>query len=322
MSSPRVLIVGAGAVGQVFGHHLARAGCAVSFFVKPKYLDEVKRGFTMYRLQRRRVQPERFEGFGVATTAAQVAADTWDVVLLAISSTALRAGTWLPELALATGQATIVFLQPNIDDRAYLASIVDQARIVDGMIGFIAYQAPLPGESRFPAPGMAFYFPPRMKCPFSGLDLRVKPLLDALRRGGLPAARKRDLRAISALPNAIFNIYLLALESAGWSFARLRERATIKRAGTAASQALAVAARHIGRRPPLALRLASRPLAIRAALRLAPRVIPIPLEIYLETHFTKVGDQTRLGVRSLIELGKRGGLEVAGIEDVLRSVDP
>jgi ketopantoate reductase len=32
----RALVVGAGAVGQVYGHHLARGGADVAFYVRPK----------------------------------------------------------------------------------------------------------------------------------------------------------------------------------------------------------------------------------------------------------------------------------------------
>ena len=54
----RALIVGAGAVGQVFGHHLAKAGAEVSFLVKPKYVAECERGFMLYKLPR--TEGERF----------------------------------------------------------------------------------------------------------------------------------------------------------------------------------------------------------------------------------------------------------------------
>ena len=46
--TPRVLLVGAGAVGQVYGKYLQAAGCEISFLVKEKYADEARRGFTLY----------------------------------------------------------------------------------------------------------------------------------------------------------------------------------------------------------------------------------------------------------------------------------
>ncbi|MDV7398489.1 2-dehydropantoate 2-reductase N-terminal domain-containing protein, partial [Arthrospira platensis SPKY1] len=46
------MIVGAGAVGQVYGHYLQRGGASVSYFVKEQYKEECEKGFTLYRCRR------------------------------------------------------------------------------------------------------------------------------------------------------------------------------------------------------------------------------------------------------------------------------
>ena len=45
----RVLVVGAGAVGQVYGRHARQGGADVTFFVREKYRDTVSRGFDIYK---------------------------------------------------------------------------------------------------------------------------------------------------------------------------------------------------------------------------------------------------------------------------------
>ena len=40
----RVLLVGAGAVGQVYGYHLQKGGAQVAFFVRPKHRAEAEGG--------------------------------------------------------------------------------------------------------------------------------------------------------------------------------------------------------------------------------------------------------------------------------------
>ena len=52
----RVLIVGAGAVGQVYGWYLSRGGAEVSFYVKEKYLEDARAGFALYPLNTRRTR--------------------------------------------------------------------------------------------------------------------------------------------------------------------------------------------------------------------------------------------------------------------------
>ena len=312
-----VLIVGAGAVGQVFGLHLALGGAEVTLYVKPKYASQ--RAFTMYPLNTRRHPAVRFGGFGVLTTAAEVAAKAWDLVILTVSSTALREGTWLAELAVATGDATIVMLQPSLDDRAVVERAVDPARIVDGMIGFISYQAPLPGESGFDLPGMAYWFPPGSPSPFSGSDARVLPLLASLHAGKLPAVRKPDVRQTAVYPSAILFAFLAAVEANHWEFGKARGELGL--ASRAARAALAVAAAETAEPPGLLVRLAARPIALRAIMRFGPWVMPLPLEAYMKAHFTKVADQTRLALHTYIARGRAANVDVAPIEELLARLE-
>jgi hypothetical protein len=315
----RVLIVGAGAVGQVFGHHLALGGAEVSFLVKPNHADELRAGVTLYALDRKPPRARRFTGFGVITAPGDAAGSRWDHVILTVSSTALTAGGWLAELAVATGDATIVFLQPNLDDRAFVTSIVDPRRIVDGMIGFIAYHAPLPGETRFAEPGVAYWVPPGPS-PFSGE--RAAALVAALGQGKLPARRVRDVTATAPFQSAALYAYLVALESAGWSLDELRRGGRLSLAGRAAAQALAIAGDRVGHRVPWTVRLVARPFVIGLVLRLARRIVPIDLETYLRVHFTKFGDQTRAGIESYLAHGRKAGLPIGALERLAAAVRP
>lgn len=314
----RTLVVGAGAVGQVYGHHLARGGAEVSFLVKPKYAEEARRGFTLYALndRRRRTTPVRFTGFGVLTSDDEVAAARWDQVYITVSSTALR-GAWLGELMPKVGDATVISLQPGIEDREVLLRHVPEERLVSGAIVLISYHAPLPGETRFPEPGMAYWFPPSA-APYSGPRARVQAVVQALRAGGMPAKVHPDVPAMVGYPSAIMMPYLLALEAGGWKLARLGEHAS--EAGRAAREAIDVVAKKRGRRP-LLIGLAARPFAVKAGLWLGRKVIPLDLETYLREHFIKVGDQTRLMVAQYIEGAKAAGLPVAALQ-VLRDAVP
>lgn len=313
----RVLIVGAGAVGMVFGRHLALGGAEVTFFVKPRHADAVRAGQPMYLLNRG-TELGWSRDYQLLTAIEEVAAARWDAVLLAVSSTALRAGPWLDEMIAATGDATIVFLQPNLDDRAYLLARADAARVVDGTIGFLSYHAPMPGEERrFAQPGLAYWFPPLAPSPFSGADARVRPLVDALRKGKLPAKRVRDLPASAPFPSALLYAIVTSLEGAGWSFATLRQGDRIAVAGRAARQLFAIVERELGHRAPLGVRLASRAPILRAVLRLQRLVVPLDLEQFFRVHFTKVGDQTRAGMTRYLELGRKASLPVDAVEQLV-----
>ena len=223
----------------------------------------------------------------------------------------------------ATGDATIVALQPGKDEQALLlAAGVPADRLVSGMITLISYSAPLPGEVRFPRRGMAYWFPPMAPSPLSGPRERTAAVVGALRAGKLPAKWHRDVPSAVAFPSAVLMPYLVALETAGWSFRELGRGDAIRRGASAAREALAVTAVTTGRRPSLGARMMAQPRMLRLALWLGQRVMPLPLKIYLREHFTKVHDQTIEFMTGYVARGKRAGVAVTAIEELLARVEP
>lgn len=311
----RILLVGAGAVGQAYGRHLRLGGAEIAFLVREKYAVEARRGFDLYPLNRPcpRREPVRFDDFEVRTTPG----GRRDAVILCVSSTALRAGAWVAELARAHPDAIFVTLQPGIEDREFLRRFVADERLVSGLIAIISYLAPLPGE-RVPRPGVAYWVPPLSSMPFSGTA--AKPIIDAFRRGGIRSRRHPDVARLTAFSSAPVNIHMAALECAGWRFARVRRHLSL--AHNALREAVAVAARHEGVPPPSWPRLL-RPEAARLAMELAPWILPLDVETYLRVHFTKVGDQTRAGLRTYVDLAKAYRLPHSHLAELLRRLtDP
>lgn len=302
----KVLIVGAGAVGQVYGRHFRLGGAEVTFKVKPKYADAAREGFTMYPLQGRgKNQPVRFDDFEVVTSDAEVAAERWDQVWLAISSTALR-GDWLGGFLEAIGDTPLVTLQPGLEDYELLAARHPPERIVTGIITFLSYQTPLEGESR-PEPGVAYWLPPLAPTPLEGPRDVVQAAVTTLKAGGLSAravpAQSGKVRRNVRWGSALLQSVIAALEVAGWSLAELR-RNHMKLASAAAREATDIAEPGSRR---LRTRLATMPWLMRLGLRLAPVFTPLPLETYLRYHFTKVGDQTRAALETYARRGEEQG---------------
>ncbi|MFN7144443.1 MAG: ketopantoate reductase family protein [Myxococcota bacterium] len=318
MSSPiRALIVGAGAVGQVYGLALQRAGVDVSVFVKPKYAAKARAGFLLHALNRP-AGPVRLDGVGVLTTADEVRAQRWDQVWLAVSSTAIE-GPWLEDILAATGDATVVCLQPGPEGRARVAPLAG-SRMITGIIGFVAYQAPLPGETRFAEPGIAFWFPPGPS-PFAGPAPRVQPVVDALRKGGCPAAVTPSTDAAATFGSALLQVHVGALDSVDWSWDRVRRGDHLALAARAWREAASVGAAMLGVRRPWWAGLV-RPWGTRLALRILPRLVPIDLPTYLGYHFTKVGDQTRANLDVWIVEGRKRGLPVTALETLRGRMRP
>jgi len=316
-----ILLIGAGAVGQIYGHHLQEGGADVTFFVREKYAAKTREGFDLYNLNRRggRKAPVRFDGFDVLTDMSEVAEREWHMVFLCLSSTALRSGTWLKELAAGLGDATLINLTPGIEDYALIAELVPEAQIVSGLIGLSSYPGPLPG-GLLPKPGMAYWVPPMTKMAFSGPSERARAAAAALNAGRLPSKVVDDTRTLMAFSGPVLQFAVVALELSHWSFQELRgKRALMALNHRATREAFVIAAKQIGEKVPLGLRMI-RPWVLRLATRLAQIIPPFDMALFLKMHFSKVGDQTELGMNTLIRLAESQGNESSNIKALLGAV--
>lgn len=308
-----ILIVGAGAVGQVYGRHLAQAGHAITFFVKPAYRADLTEGMPMHRLGWLRHRSETWRGYELVSSVEEVAARTWDQVWLCFAANALQAPLTLEVLA-AVGTATVVCLQvgPESGDRVR-AAIPAPGQLVQGLITFISYQSPLPGR---PGPqGMAYFLPPLAPGLFAGEKARVTAVVKALRAGGMGAREVHDLDQAAGGGEGLMIPLVAALECNDWRLGDFAGSAPLRLGSAASREVLDILAATRGARIAPMKFLLSAP-ATRLLLLLAPRVLPLALEPYLAYHFGKVGVQTRQLLESYAALGVQAGLPVANLQEL------
>ena len=304
-----ILMVGAGAVGQVYGRHLALGGARVTFLIRPKYRADLKDGMRLYPLNAggQNTKPVHFTDFRLMTTDEDLESESWDQVWLCVSSSALRKG-WLASLLKRVGKATVVALQTGLKDRSLFLAHIPKERLVNGLITLISYPTPLPEEPASDrGSGMAYWVAPLSSQPFSGHKAQRDQVIRALNLGGMKAKMHPDVAKLSAFPAAILMSLMMSLEGAGWSFSAFASGSRLSEAVVVVKEALVIAAHHYQCPPPWWRRLIS-PGLIRLALALAPRIIPLPVEPYLQFHFSKVGDQTRLYIDTYLEKGRSLGL--------------
>lgn len=303
-----VLLIGAGAVGQSYGRHFQLGGAEVSYFVRPHHRAEAEAGFALYPLNERKAAkgPVRFDGFGVLTDLDEVAKTTWDAVMLCISSTALRRGTWLDELLAAIGDAIVISLTPGPEDNAYVLKRVPAERAVFGLIGLSSYPGPLEGEE-LPSPGMVYWIPPGTKMAFSGPRAPTQSIVRVLSAGGLASKQVKNTAVTTAFAGPVLQMCIVALELVGWKFSALRaDKAMMRESYRATREAFLLAEKTHGVKTPIGLRLI-RPWTLRAVMRLIPLVVPFDMERFFEKHFTKVGDQTEDTLATYVRLAKNLG---------------
>lgn len=315
----KVLIVGAGAVGQVYGDILARGGAEVGFLVKPAHAGDAQEGFPLHELRLwRRPDSSVFVPHAVFSGLHEAAMERYDQLWLCVSSTALRKPGFSDILERVDANL-LVALQPGLEDRTWLEERWPAERLVRGVIPLIAYQSPLPGFDAQPA-GVAWWLPPGAKIPFDGEEAAVAQVTTALQAGGWPARHVPHAPESAASISAVLMPHLVALEASGWSFQQLRAGDALTYAAAASTEALAVVSRDLGLPVPGFARRIS-PGWLRFVLAVAPKLVPLPLEPYLAWHFTKVGDQTRMLMGRYIARGEAAGLSTVALQWLLGRLD-
>jgi hypothetical protein len=309
----KVLLVGAGAVGQVLGLHLQRAGAEVTIAVRSPSSVQAT---TLWRLSM--VGAPAADTFAPREVVSQLDSQRFELVVLTVPSDALGS-PWLATLSRAFEGATVVGLQPGLDDRRRLLALgVSEARLVRGLVSLISYQTPLTATDRLQEPGYAYWLPPLVPFAFDGPEVPVREVVRLFRRAGLSAKRRPGLDLDTTFFTAVLLSAVSALESKVWSLARLAEDPSLL--VEAAGQALAITALQLNRPVPMAFSLISRAGLVRLGIRIAPRLVPFDVEAYARVHFTKVGAQSTLLLGELVTQGRARGLAVDALEKLAARV--
>ena len=312
----KVLVIGAGAVGQVYGRHLQLGGAEVSFLVRPKHEGEHDDGFTMYPLRAKgEYAPVVFRPDGILTSLDEVKGQKWDQVWVCVASTAL-VRPWVDEICAATGDATLVFFAAGMGVVERLE--LPEERCVFGLISMMSYFAPLDGET-VAKPGVAYWFPPLSPTSFAGPAARRDAAVAALERGECPAVSREHVRESSAFGSALLIPHITALEGAGWSYERFVREHWLADSIASTREALAAAASHLGARPPFAMRLVGA-WSLRLLLAVLRAIAPLDLAKFFKIHFTKVREQSQMQMAEYIRLGTQGGQPVTALSKLTEAV--
>ena len=302
----KILLVGAGAVGQVYGYHLHLGGAEIGFFIKEKYRAACEKGLLMYPRNGKRKE-SLFQDYVLRSHIEEISDEHWDQIWICVSSTAIYKGNWLEQLAKAAPSSTFVSFQPGLQDREHFLRFLPSERIISALIGFISWQAPLPGEILPKKPGMMYWFPPVSPSLFEGQH--VDPILSLLKKGKQPAKKTTGVCTKTATASSILLTFIAALELASWSLQELGKSSFLSLACQSAKEALQISSAY-HQKTPSRLSWICRPFLFRIALSIARWICPFNLEAYLQYHFSKVRDQTLASLQSWIQQGNSRSLPI------------
>ena len=316
-----VAVVGAGALGSIYGARLAAAGAAVSFVVRavpdaprPIVVERVENG------ERHRVaEPVRVTAVpdGVDAIVVCVRYEQLDDALASL---------------LVASRAPVVTMTPLLpQDRAFLEEALGPSRLFPGMPGIVGYRD-VEGEESFR------YWLPRMAptaVEASPADSGVARLVVALDGAGVPCVAKADVFETNAASTMTFVALTMGLELAGGADALLDDPELFGLALDAAAEA-GVVARRFGAPAPWA-RALGRLLSVGATSGLGAgrglqrSVMKAALAIarwrsregvaYFEEHFgRKLHEQHVAMSEKLVELAERDGAPHAALRRLFTSL--
>ncbi|MEE2786156.1 MAG: 2-dehydropantoate 2-reductase N-terminal domain-containing protein [Myxococcota bacterium] len=306
----RILIVGAGAVGQCYGFHLMQAGYHVTFLIKPYQHDVLTHGINVHCLNGPFRGRHHFNRFDLLTDSDALDAGPFDQVWLAVSGPALL-GAWLPNLLGRMATQTVVCLHPTPDMQAMVRSRIGTTpAFVSGLIGFISYPGPL--DSSESDSGMRWWFPPFTASLFEGPTGVTSTIVAALNRVGCPAKTVTNLGPLAFDASAVLMAFVGHLELSGWSMERFLVSSSVRRFKQTALQMLqpTSVAHRIG------LSVFCRRWILRCVFAVARRLSPFDIEAYLKLHFKKVADQTRAMVKFYLATAQRQGRSTPALRDL------
>ena len=128
----KILIVGAGAVGQVYARHLIKGGAKVAFWVKEKYRKDMQQPQRMYPLRESRTQSVYVEDYQAYASFDSLPRD-WDQVWLCVSSAAIQDATWIQQFSDHLPDSIFVSFLPGLRDKENIAAQLSGQKLVCGL---------------------------------------------------------------------------------------------------------------------------------------------------------------------------------------------
>jgi len=312
MSSPRILIIGSGAVGAIYGAYLAQAGCHTAFLVRDRASINSRMPRTLHHYSMLGALSKKHSSRQQNLRIIDQAHTGWDQVWVCLPSNAIHSDWLTHQLSNINPDTPIILWSPDFRDQQRLEAI-HTGPISRALIGLISFQTPLPGEQA-PSSGIAYLAPPRSAVLEN--SAAGKQAAQWLRQGGLPAISMNNLSAHEALMTAQLQPLIAALECCDWSLSSLRKSTLLATACNAANEAARIGAHFLDDSSAAAKQtrfLPGKRWLFKLAIFAAPALSPFPLQTYLHYHFSKVGEQTRQMFDGWIDYGQRNNLPTSAL---------
>ncbi len=317
----KVLIVGCGAVGQVFGLALQQAGVTLGLLDKPAAATQLnlardQGGLPLFQVShqhRKDPIPYRLKDYQVITDFIASRNFGPDQIWFTTPSQVFYSD-WFHEFLRQVPSKRVVCFSPEGDRPEFLTAELN-GRIVFGGTTFMAWQGDLGGGGGRPG-GVNFWRPP-LSIPLTGSQDACHDVALLLKRAGFRVMVGKPGAHSQASVTAAMTAFVAGLELSGWSLRAYRNSPWLRQAAGACREAVMGQLPQAGAftRALLSVPLLSASFFLAAFL--LPLLFPFDLEKYLKFHYTKTREQTILLLNVFMQDGKNRGILTANIQNLL-----
>jgi len=321
----RVLMVGCGAVGQVFGYYLQKAGVELGFYAQPESAERLRsaldqEGLPVFQISHSNKGgpvTHQLKDYQVITDTAGSQAFEPDQIWITTPSTVLYT-PWYREFLKEVPSKRVVCFPPEGAQPEFYPDGGDNNRMVFGLIMLLAWQGDLYGGGGLPGT-VNFWLPPLTKIPLVGEENACKEVADLLRNGGLRSEVKSILKdKPNSSPDGLMSSFVSGLDLAGWSFRAYRRSPWMKIAAISAREAAAIYRKTNFSLSRIVSNVIASPTSFYLATIFLPLFFPFNMEKYLKFHFTKIREQTLSSMERDIKVGVGRGKRVGNLEVLLK----
>jgi len=321
----KVIIVGCGAVGQVFGLHLQKAGVELGCYDRPAVTEKLKGalaqgGMPLYQVSRsHRREPftHRLANYQVLTDVAECQQFEPDVIWCTLPSTAYHS-EWFRAFLQKVPSDRVVCFAPEGGRPEFIPDNSGQDRMVFAGITFMAWQADLEGSSGRPE-GVYFWRPP-LGIPLTGTKTACRAVAQLLKQAGFRSSVGKQGSPAQAAVTAVMTAFVAGLELSGWSLRGFRKSSWLGRAARASREGVLSQLSRAGIFTKAILGILCSPAGFSFLTLLLPIPFPFNLEKYLKLHYTKTREQTLTLLEVFAKDGEKRGVAVENIQLLLQGL--
>lgn len=317
----KVLMVGCGAVGQVFGLHLQKAGVELGLYDRPATVDKLREalehgGLSLFQIRQsggRRPIPYRLENYLVVRNVEESQRFKPDQIWFTTPSPVYYS-EWFRDFLQEVPSERVVCFAPEGGRPEFFPESEGKDRLVFGGITFMAWQGDLGGGGGRPE-GVNFWLPPMVSIPLTGTEKACGEVKELLKKAGFRTTVKKQESGNTLAPvTAVMTAFMAGLELSGWSLKAYRKGLWLKRAAYGSREAALSQLTGAGIFTRMLLGILCSPAGLSLTTYFLPLLTPFEIEKYLKFHYLKTRDQTLTLLDVFVKDGKRRGLPVENIQ--------